>query len=229
MSENPAETPLSPTASKADLVYRRLSAAILDGTMRPLSRLNADEIARRLGVSKIPVREALQRLEIQGLVTTAQHSGASVAPLSRTEVEGIRYARLALDGQVARLAAERASDDGIARIRAIQERMRGAASREDLRPLDELNRDFHVALAEATGYEILVELTEATLLRVRRYRAVIPISPAQWTTLLDEHDDLVRAIAQRAPDAAEHAARAHASGRFTLGGADFHVPELLGS
>ena len=65
MSGNPADGPLSPTASKADLVYQRLSAAILDGTMRPLARINADEIARRLGVSKIPVREALQRLEIR--------------------------------------------------------------------------------------------------------------------------------------------------------------------
>src|ERR1700761_4725232 len=102
----PAEKPLEPSASKADLGYARLSPAILDGTMKPLARLNADEIARRLGVSKIPVREALQRLEIQGLVTQTQHAGASVAPLSETEIDGIRYARLALDPLVARLAAE---------------------------------------------------------------------------------------------------------------------------
>jgi DNA-binding GntR family transcriptional regulator len=228
MSDNAAGGPLSPTASKADLVYRRLSAAILDGTIRPLARLNADEIARRLGVSKIPVREALQRLEIQGLVTQAQHAGASVAPLSRAEIEGIRYARLALDGQVARLAAERASEEGIARIRSIQERMRDAAARGDLRPLDELNRDFHVAIANAGGYDVLVELVETTLLRVRRYRAVMPITADQWATLLGEHDEILRAIEERAPEAAERAARTHVSGPFTLGGAEFQVvPELL--
>jgi DNA-binding GntR family transcriptional regulator len=229
MSRQPAEEPLAPTASKADLVYERLSASILNGTMKPLARLNADEIARRLGVSKIPVREALQRLEIQGLVTQTQHTGASVAPLSEREIAGIRYARLALDPLVARLAAEHASDAAVARVRAIQERMRLLAARRALPELDQLNRDFHAEIARATGYDVLVDLVETTLLRVRRYRAVMPISAERWNVLLVEHDTIVEAIADRSPDGAAKAALAHASGPFTLGGAEFKpVPKWLG-
>jgi DNA-binding GntR family transcriptional regulator len=217
----PAEKPLELSASKADLVYRRLSAAILDGTLKPLARLNADEIARRLGVSKIPVREALQRLEIQGLVTQAQHAGASVAPLSENEIDGIRYARLALDPVVARLAAERATPALLANVRAIEDRMRRKIARGDTRGIEELNRDFHVAIARATGFDVLVDLVEATLLRVRRYRALVPMSPERWAGILDEHDAIVRAITERDAEAAERAAREHASGPLTLGGAEF--------
>lgn len=224
----PAEKPLEPSASKADLVYQRLSGAILDGTLKPLARLNADEIARRLGVSKIPVREALQRLEIQGLVTQAQHAGASVAPLSENEIEGIRYARLALDPVVARLAAERASPDLLANVRAIDDRMRRKNARGDTSGLNELNRDFHAAIARASGFEILVDLVEATLLRVRRYRALVPLSTERWDIVLDEHDAIVRAIIEHDAEAAERAACKHASGPFTLGGAEFNpAPEWL--
>jgi DNA-binding GntR family transcriptional regulator len=225
---HPAEKPLELSASKADLVYRRLSAAILDGTLKPLARLNADEIARRLGVSKIPVREALQRLEIQGLVTQTQHAGASVAPLSENEIVGIRHARLALDPLVARLAAQRATPALLANVRAIEDRMRRKIARGDTRGLDELNRDFHSAIARASGFDVLVDLVEATLLRVRRYRALAPMSPELWTLVLDEHDAIVRAIAERDAEAAERAACKHASGAFTLGGAEFKLaPEWL--
>lgn len=224
----PAEKPLEPPASKADLVYRRLSTAILDGTMKPLARLNADEIARRLGVSKIPVREALQRLEIQGLVTQAQHAGASVSPLSENEIEGIRYARLALDPVVARLAAGRATPNLLADIRAVQDRMRRKIARDDTRGIDELNRNFHAAIARASGFDLLVDLVEVTLLRVRRYRSLVPLTLEQWNTVVDEHDAIVHAIAAHDGVAAERAARGHASGPFTLGGPDFKLaPEWL--
>ncbi|HEX3469528.1 MAG TPA: GntR family transcriptional regulator [Candidatus Elarobacter sp.] len=220
----PAEKPLEPSASKADLVYRRLSTAILDGSMKPLARLNADEIARRLGVSKIPVREALQRLEFQGLVTQAQHAGASVAPLSENEIEGIRYARLALDPVVARLAAERATPALLANVRAVDDRMRRKIARGDTRGLEELNRDFHAAIARASGFELLADLVDATLLRVRRYRALVPLSPESWNIVLDEHASIVRAIAEHDAGAAERAARDHASGPFTMGGPAFKPP-----
>ncbi|MFB7927747.1 MULTISPECIES: GntR family transcriptional regulator [Streptomyces] len=195
--------------SKADLVYDSLRAAIAEGQLRPGERVNMDELARDFGVSKIPVREAVKRLESEGLLVARVHAGVTVAEVDVTEMRGVFLAREAIDVLVARLAAESADDKLLTRLEETQQAMRAALDEAALDRLPELNTDFHQALAGATGYRIFGELTEQLLMTIRRYRIVAPTDPVNWRAVIEEHDTIIEALRTGDPAAAAEAARAH--------------------
>ncbi|MFF6984609.1 GntR family transcriptional regulator [Streptomyces sp. NPDC008343] len=194
--------------SKADLAYENLHAAIADGTLRPGERINMDELARSFGVSKIPIREAVKRLESEGLLVSRVHSGVAVAAVDPKEMRGVYLAREAIEGLVGRLAAENADAALLTRLDRIQAEMRDALRGKDIARLSDLNVEFHGALAGATGYRILTDLTEQLLLTVRRYRIVTPVA-MDWRSVIEEHDAIVDALRRNDPEAAQAAARAH--------------------
>ncbi|MEU6614174.1 GntR family transcriptional regulator [Streptomyces sp. JL1001] len=195
--------------TKADLVYESLHSAIAEGTLRPGAKLNMDELSRDFGVSKIPVREAVKRLESEGLLVSKVHAGVTVAEVDLHEMRGVFLAREAIEALVAGLAAEHADDALIADLERTQEAMREALAQGDMPLLAELNTSFHRALAGAAGYRILADLTEQLLLTVRRYRLTAPVSAANWRSVIEEHDSVVDALRTRDPVAAAEAARAH--------------------
>ncbi|MEU9705793.1 GntR family transcriptional regulator [Streptomyces sp. NPDC047981] len=195
--------------TKADLVYENLHSAIAKGTLRPGVKLNMDELSREFGVSKIPIREAVKRLESEGLLVSKVHAGVTVAEVDLHEMRGVFLAREAIETLVAGLAAEHADDELVADLEKTQDAMRKALDRGAMELLAELNTSFHRALAEATGYRILGDLTEQLLLTVRRYRLTAPVSTTSWRSVIDEHDAIVDALRRRDPAAATEAARAH--------------------
>ncbi|MFF1870209.1 GntR family transcriptional regulator [Streptomyces sp. CB03911] len=197
--------------SKADLVYDSLRAAIAEGDLKPGERINMDELARNLGVSKIPIREAVKRLEADGLVASRVHSGVTVAQVDAAEMRGVFLAREAIEGLVAGLAAERVTEAQLAELDAVQQQMRGRLGTRSFQKLPELNSEFHRILAEAAGYRILAELTDQLLLTVRRHRITVPVDPENWAQVIAEHDGIIAALRRRDPDAAAQAAKAHIS------------------
>jgi DNA-binding GntR family transcriptional regulator len=200
--------------TKAELVYERLRDAILGGELKPGERINIDALSRQLGISKIPLREAVQRLTGQGLVVQPNpHAGAQVAPLSLREMRGIYLARGALEGLAARVAAATVSDAELAELQELHEQMRhqferGQRSEPALLELSELNRRFHTGIATATHYATLRELTDLTLLRVLHYRVGVRVEPA-WGQVISEHAAILDALRRRDAPAAEAAARDH--------------------
>jgi DNA-binding GntR family transcriptional regulator len=195
--------------SKADLVHESLRAAIADGDLPPGARVNMDELARNYGVSKIPVREAVKRLESEGLLTSRVHAGVTVAEVDLTEMRGVFLAREAIEVLTARLAAEKADEALITELEKVQDAMREALDRGALDRLPALNTSFHRTLASATGYRVLVELTEQLLMTVRRYRLVAPVDTMNWRSVVEEHDAIVAALREGDAAAASEAARAH--------------------
>ncbi|MDG6110380.1 GntR family transcriptional regulator [Dactylosporangium aurantiacum] len=195
--------------TKADLVYERLRDAILSGELRPGERVNVDALSRQLGTSKIPLREAVQRLTTQGLVVQPNpHAGAQVAPLSLREMRGVYLARGALEGLAARVAATTVSDAELADLQQMHEQMRQRLVDGDHRDLSVLNRRFHTGIADATHYTTLRELTDLTLLRVQHYRIGVRVEPA-WEQVIGEHAAILDALRRRDADQAEQAARDH--------------------
>ncbi|GGM14314.1 GntR family transcriptional regulator [Dactylosporangium sucinum] len=195
--------------TKADLVYERLRDAILSGELRPGERVNIDALSRELGISKIPLREAVQRLTSQGLVVQPNpHAGAQVAPLSLREMRGVYLARGALEGLAARVAATSVSDAELADLQELHEQMRQRFTTGDHRELSALNRRFHAGIADATHYATLRELTDLTLLRVQHYRVGVRVEPA-WGQVITEHSAILDALRRRDADRAERAARDH--------------------
>ncbi|GLY87984.1 GntR family transcriptional regulator [Actinoallomurus iriomotensis] len=201
--------PLPAVKSKVDLVYDNVRAAIAEGDLEPGERINMDELARALGVSKIPIREAIKRLESEGLVVSRAHAGVVVAPIDRTEMRGVFLAREAIEGLVGRLAAERVTDAVLEDLERIQQEMRAELDRGAVDRLPELNSGFHRRLAEASGYRILGELTEQLLFTIRRYRLTLPAGEQNWHSVADEHDTIIQALRRKDADAVAVAARAH--------------------
>ncbi|MFF3402917.1 GntR family transcriptional regulator [Streptomyces sp. NPDC002659] len=195
--------------SKAELVYESVRSAIAEGQLRPGERINMDELARNFGVSKIPVREAVKRLESDGLLVAKVHAGVTVAEIDIKEMRGVFLARDAIEGLVAGLAAHNADDQLVSRLNEVQQSMRKALDEGDMAALPGLNSDFHRTLAAATGYRILTELTEQLLMTIRRYRIIEPANTTNWRSVIKEHDAIVAALRAGDSEAATAAARAH--------------------
>ncbi|MGW4896621.1 GntR family transcriptional regulator [Kitasatospora sp. NPDC004240] len=199
--------------SKADLAYESLRGAIAVGDLKPGERINMDELARSFGVSKIPIREAVKRLEADGLLVSRVHAGVAVATVDVTEMRGVFLAREAIEALVAELAAQRIDESRLAELDEIQRLMRDALERDATDEMAELNSRFHGLLAEAARYRVLADLIEQLLLTIRRYRITAPLGERNWRAVVEEHDAVVEALRRRDPRAAAETARAHIRAR----------------
>jgi DNA-binding GntR family transcriptional regulator len=202
-------TALPPIPTKADQVFEVLQERILDGTYEPGRRLSMDALAKELGVSKIPVREAIGRLESQRLVVSKQHAGPTVSLVNVRELRGVYLARQELEPLIARLAAENIDADGLEVLTSIHRDMRDALRAEEFGRLGELNARFHGQVADATGFAIFVEFSSAMLLAVRRHRVIEPLETDNWAHVLEEHNIILAALTAHDPEAAADAARFH--------------------
>ena len=156
--------------TKQEFVHRTLREAILKCELAPGERLVIDELARRLEVSSIPVREALQLLQSEGLVTTVPHVGATVAPLSRESVAEVFTVMEGLEIVATRAAAQRASEEDLDALQELVALMDHALSRGAHEQWAELNTRFHLAISRLTGMPLLQEMMERALGRWDRVR-----------------------------------------------------------
>jgi DNA-binding GntR family transcriptional regulator len=154
------------TRTKAEAVYDELASRILDGTLVPGSLINQEALAADLGVSITPLREALRRLEAEGLVLLQAHRTLTVAPLSVHEVRELYAVRLRLDPFAAAEAASRASAEALDRIDALAVRETEATTLGRLRT----NREFHRAIYRASGNGTLADLLDRLWDQTDRYR-----------------------------------------------------------
>jgi DNA-binding GntR family transcriptional regulator len=156
--------------TKQEFAYQTLRDAITRCELRPGERLVIDDLARRLQVSAIPVREAIQMLQAEGLVVSVPHTGVSVAPVTSESIQDIFALLEGLETVASRLVAERARPDELdALARLVQEMDRAVA---DKRHTDwaQLNREFHRMIGELPGLPMLAEMTERVLARWERIR-----------------------------------------------------------
>ncbi|HYH39797.1 MAG TPA: GntR family transcriptional regulator [Azospirillum sp.] len=194
-------------SSRGEWAYGRLKKEIESGTMAPGSRVRENEIAERLGISRTPVREALRRLESEGLVVHAPHQGSIIAELDHQAVIELYDMRETLEGTAARYAARHASEAEIQDLTELVESEQENAG--DIAALAQLNRAFHAALYRA-GHnryllKALLSLSDAMILLGGTTLAV----PDRFPAAHAEHLAIIAAITERDPDRAEAAARTH--------------------
>ena len=183
--------------SLTSLVQRELERRIVGGELAPGAKLNEAELASELRVSRGPVREAFRALEQAGLVRTEKNRGVFVRQVSLEEANEIYEVRAALEGQIGRLAAQRAKPAQLERMRAIVKRMHAAGRKRDPDVYFPLNIEFHEVLAEAAANRALAAhyrrvVNELNLYRreaIQRNIDVIPVSTR-------EHEAVVNAIAK---------------------------------
>lgn len=186
--------------SKAfDNAYRTIREGIISGVYPQGSHLTAQQLAELTGLSRTPVREAMRRLDAEGLISLIPNRGAFVSRWTREEIEQIYELRVMLEAFAAQTAAERANPEQIEELRAIADRMTAALQSPeiDYEGITEINAEFHRAVLEACGNarlrELLGSLTEMPLIlsTFRNY------SRAQLERSAAQHVELVEAISLR--------------------------------
>ena len=186
-----------------------LRGRIIRGDLAPGMRLSEQEIAEAYGMSRQPVREAFIRLAGDGLVEVRPQRGTFVRKISTAEVETSRFVREAVEADVARLAAARASNAEIAELRAQIERQ--AEVSDHAAAFMRLDEDFHRTLAEIAGRAGAWAHLQPIKMQMDRVRY---LTAAEFPVgrLVAEHGSIVDAVAGHDPDAADDAVRRHLRG-----------------
>ncbi|WP_116084880.1 GntR family transcriptional regulator [Tropicimonas sp. IMCC34011] len=187
--------------------YERLLEEIRRGDLKPGARLTETEIASRLNISRTPVREAIRRLEADGLVAHEPRSGATVRTLDYAEVMELYEMRTVLEGTAARLAARAATDVEMAELEAINEEMREANG--DAQRLFALNQDFHRALILAARNRFLVRSANSVYSALMILGRSTLEAPERASAAVTEHAAVIRAIRAGQGGEAEQSMRAH--------------------
>lgn len=193
-----------------EIAYNTIREAIQTGRYAPGRRLVADELAEELGTSRMPIREALRRLEVAGLVSITPHRGAIVSELSANEIIEIYHIRAVLEGLATRLAAPHLTAADFARLNAAIEEMEHiAAADADLNQLLRQNREFHITIWQAARAGRLRELLENLYDASHRFRNISILLPGRPPQVIREHREIVRALAAGDVAAAERLANEH--------------------
>lgn len=158
-------------SSKVDYVYQTLREAIVSGELQPGEPIVQTDIAARLGVSPIPVREAIRRLIAEGLVVQEPHRSSRVAPLSPRALNEILIIRMHLEALAAREAAPHVTPQDLDDLRQIVRRMDEAIQRDDMPEYGRLNKQFHLRLYQCCPYPLLVRMIQELWDNSDRYRS----------------------------------------------------------
>lgn len=193
----------------AERIAASLRAAIIDGRLQPGTRLTETDLAQRLGVSRVPLREAFRVLEAEGIVTIQPHRGVVISPLSTTEMLELFEVREMIEAKAAELLATHREPAVLDALQAMEDEMRASVNAGDLDAYYLLAAAFHDTLVAGSGNRILGRLHAQIRLQLRRYQMVmsgVPDSPAQ--SIL-EHDELLGHIRDGRADDAGRLAREH--------------------
>jgi DNA-binding GntR family transcriptional regulator len=209
MSPSSSGGPALARHSLADRVYERLVDAILSGTLASGAPLHVADIAHDLEVSPSPVRDAISRLVAEGLAASNPNRRTTVIRLERRDVVDAFELRTILECGAARLAAERIDADGLRALRSLSARCAALAGKpERKREMLDLDNEFHLRVAEASGNAALGQEVVRCTRRVRVMQ-LLKLAPARMALARAEHQSVIAALERRNPDGAEAAMREH--------------------
>jgi DNA-binding GntR family transcriptional regulator len=183
---------MSERASLSRVVSEQIRGRILDGTLKPGERLVEDRLSAELGVSRVPVREALRGLSVEGLVTLLPRRGATVVEVTPESVAELVEVRALLEGLNARLAAQRHDPEIVAQLQDTLARGNAAARNGTSEELAHLNAEFHERLGEASRNSVLSEVMRG--LRERTSIAFAINGRARAREDWDEHAGILAAV-----------------------------------
>jgi DNA-binding GntR family transcriptional regulator len=204
----------SAVSNAADSVYNTLREAIVEGQLDPGDSLIEWHVARHFGTSRTPVREALLRLEAEGLAFRVPRRGLVVRRISEHEVLEVYAVRLELEGLAAREAAREAQPSDISQLRWVNQRLGEAIKRGDSDRVPALTNEFHQLLATAARNTMLRRFIMQTQDWTRRVGTSTVALPGRRGAAVKEHERIIDAIAAHDAERAERLAREHmATGR----------------
>lgn len=202
--------PLENRDRLAERTYAAIREAVLSNGIPPGTPLSVPELARRLGVSRSPVREAVQRLIYEGLATHSPHRGAEVNRIELSTLNDLYVVRESLEGLAARLATEATDQTGLERLRSIMtEQEQLALEATTVQSHIELDTRFHRVIRELAGNHHLNEILESIVTQSHSVLHSLWQVPSAARLALQEHHAIVDAMATGDPHDAQRAASEH--------------------
>ena len=203
---------------KTEIVYEQIRTAILDGLIRPGDKVETDAIATAFNVSRMPVREAIKRLQLEGWVDVKPHKEVRVASVTKDQIRDVFSVRAMLESLAARESAEKISDDEIGLLWQAYRDMEKLVQSGDTIGQVAKNREFHEIIHRVSGNKVLQSIASNLFDSIERYRLQFLSIPQSPNEVLREHRQLIEAIESHDRDRAELLMRRHIenTGRIML-------------
>ena len=193
-----------------DVVFNTLRQAILKGELKPGERLMEIQLANKLGVSRTPVREAIRKLELEGLVLMIPRKGAEVAEITRQDMEDVLEVRTALEELAVKDACDHITDAQLSELKkASNEFKKALLEGKDLVTCAEADMHFHDVILSATNNRRLIQMLNNLSEQMYRYRMEYLKDERTHKTLIEEHDAIRRALKKHDKVKAGAAIRVH--------------------
>ena len=192
-----------------DVVFNTLRQAILTGELKPGERLMEIHLANRLGVSRTPIREAIRKLELEGLVTMIPRRGAEVAQITEKSMKDVLEVRRTLDALSAELACERISKEEEEALKQACLNFEAAVKTKDTKAIAKADVAIHDIIAAATGNQRLIQLINNLAEQMYRYRFEYIKDATQHDRIIEEHSIIYESIVKKDKEAASEMAKTH--------------------
>lgn len=192
-----------------EAVFMSLRKAILTGKLKPGERLTEVKLGKLLGTSRTPIREAIRKLELEGLVTIVPGSGARVSGMTVEDLQEVMQVRSALEQLSAGLASERITGDEKEHLRDASNAFIRSTQHGDSLAIAEADVRFHDVILKAAKNEKLASILNGLADNIYRYRYEFIRDDEHYEHLISEHNEIFRAIYNGDREGAEKAARSH--------------------
>ncbi len=192
-----------------DVVFNTLRQAILRGDLAPGERLMEIQLAERLGVSRTPIREAIRKLELEGLVLMIPRKGAEVAGISEKSLRDVLEVRCSLEELATGLACQRMNKEQITQLEAARDAFAKAVASGDIMEMAERDEKFHDVIVDGSDNSRLIQILGNLREQMYRYRLEYIKEEDKRQVILLEHENIVKAIRARHVDEAREAMRRH--------------------
>lgn len=192
-----------------DVVFKTLRQGILTGELKPGERLMEIHLANRLGVSRTPIREAIRKLELEGLVIMIPRRGAEVAQITEKNLQDVLEVRRELDAFAAKLACQRMNEEQMSQLKEAAEAFEKAIETKDATVIAKADVAFHDIILKSTENDRLIQLVNNLAEQVYRYRFEYVKDKTSHNRLIEEHRNIYESIVNRDEAAAAMAVGAH--------------------
>lgn len=202
MKEPSFEVKMNEYLPLRDVVFHTLRQAILKGELKPGERLMEIQLAKKLGVSRTPIREAIRKLELEGLVLMIPRKGAEVAEITEKNLRDVLEVREALEKLAVQLACEQITKAQIRELKDAADNFRDILTSGNITEIAAADEHFHDLINLATGNQKLIQILNNLREQMYRYRVEYLKNDTVFPQLLEEHESLICAIEKRKKDQA---------------------------
>lgn len=192
-----------------EVIFNSLREAIIVGELKPGERLMEVQLAEKMGVSRTPVREAIRKLELEGLVNMVPRRGAQVADLSVKDIMDVLEVRATLDGLATSLSALRITAEELKELKHIHTQFISYVEKENLAGLIKKDVEFHDVIYRSSRNDKLIQITSNLREQIQRFRVIYLKDYGNTRELIKEHLEICESIESKNVDTARTLAQKH--------------------